>query len=231
MIKLYNDDCMNVFPSLEDGSVKLTLTDIPYDEVNRKSGGLRNLDKSHADVITFPLDKFIDEVVRVTSGSIYIFCGSVQVSHIRNRLIDYGLSVRHCIWEKTNPSPMNGQYMWLSSIENCVYARKKGAYFDIRERCKSAVWKCPTEKYKGHPTPKPIELMERLIQASSQSGDTVFDPCMGSGSVGIAAKRTRRNFIGVEFDKKYYSITQDRINKAIKGIGEKKDIFSFTTGN
>jgi DNA modification methylase len=230
-IKLYNDDCMKILPSLKDGSITLTLTDIPYDEVNRKSGGLRNLDKSHADIITFPLDKFIDEVVRVTSGSIYIFCGSVQVSHIRNRLIDHGLSVRHCIWEKTNPSPMNGQYMWLSSIENCVYARKKGAYFDIRERCKSAVWKCPTEKYKGHPTPKPIELMERLIQASSQSGDTVFDPCMGSGAVGIAAKRTRRNFIGVEFDKKYYSITQDRIDKAIKGIGEKKDIFSFVTEN
>jgi len=231
MIKLYNDDCMNILPSLADGSITLTLTDIPYDEVNRKSGGLRNLDKSRADIITFPLDDFIDEIVRVTSGSIYIFCGSVQVSHIRDRLISYGLSVRHCIWEKSNPSPMNGQHMWLSSIENCVYARKKGAYFDIRERCKSAVWKCPTEKYKGHPTPKPIELMERLIQASSQSGDTVFDPCMGSGAVGIAAKRTRRNFIGVEFDKKYYSITQDRIDKAIKGIGEKKDIFSFTTEN
>jgi len=226
-VKLYNDDCMNILPSLADGSITLTLTDIPYDEVNRKSGGLRNLDKSHADIITFPLDKFIDEIVRVTSGSIYIFCGSVQVSHIRNRLIEHKLSVRHCIWEKSNPSPMNGQHMWLSSIENCVYAKKKGAYFDIRERCKSAVWKCPTEKYKGHPTPKPIELMERLIQASSQSGDTVFDPCMGSGAVGIAAKRTRRNFIGVEFDKKYYSITQDRIDKAIKGIGEKKDIISF----
>ena len=222
---------MNILPSLADGSITLTLTDIPYDEVNRKSGGLRNLDKSRADIITFPLDDFIDEIVRVTSGSIYIFCGSVQVSHIRDRLISYGLSVRHCIWEKSNPSPMNGQHMWLSSIENCVYARKKGAYFDIRERCKSAVWKCPTEKYKGHPTPKPIELMERLIQASSQSGDTVFDPCMGSGAVGIAAKRTRRNFIGVEFYKKYYSITQDRIDKAIKGIGEKKDIFSFTTEN
>ena len=218
---------MNILPSLVDGSITLTLTDIPYDEVNRKSGGLRNLDKSHADIITFPLDKFIDEIVRVTSGSIYIFCGSVQVSHIRNRLIEHGLSVRHCIWEKTNPSPMNGQYMWLSSIENCVYARKKGAYFDIRERCKSAVWKCPTAKYKGHPTPKPIELMERLIQASSQPEDTVFDPCMGSGAVGIAAKRTRRNFIGVEFDKNYYSTTQDRIDKAVSGIGEKKDITSF----
>jgi len=226
-IKLYNDDCMKILPSLKDGSITLTLTDIPYDEVNRKSGGLRNLDKSHADIITFPLDDFINEVVRVTSGSIYIFCGSVQVSHIRSRLIEHGLSVRHCIWEKSNPSPMNGQYMWLSSIENCVYARKKGAYYDIKERCKSAVWKCPTEKYKGHPTPKPIELMERLIQASSQPEDTVFDPCMGSGAVGIAAKRTRRDFIGVEFDEKYYKITEDRINKAVSGIGEKKDITSF----
>ena len=84
-IRLHNDDCMNVLPSLDDGSIHLTLTDIPYDEVNRKSAGLRNLDKSKADIITFPLDDFIDEVVRVTSGSIYIFCGSVQVSHIRDR--------------------------------------------------------------------------------------------------------------------------------------------------
>ena len=218
---------MDIFPTMEDDSVTLTLTDIPYDEVNRKSGGLRNLDKRDADIITFSLNDFVDEVVRITSGSVYIFCGSVQVSDIREKLIDHGLSVRHCVWEKSNPSPMNGQHMWLSSIENCVYARKKGAYFDIRERCKSSVWKCPTEKYKGHPTPKPIELMERLIQASSQPQDTVFDPCMGSGAVGIAAKRTRRNFMGVELDKKYYNITQERINKAVKGIGEKKDIISF----
>ncbi len=226
-VKLYNDDCMKVLPSLADGSISLTLTDIPYDEVNRKSGGLRNLDKSHADIITFPLDDFIDEVVRITSGSIYIFCGSVQVSHIRNRLIDHKLSVRHCIWEKTNPSPMNGQHMWLSSIENCVFARKKGAYFDIKERCKSAVWREPTEKYKDHPTPKPIKLMERLIQASSRPEDIVLDPCMGSGSVGIAAKRCRRKFVGIEMDTNYYNITQDRIDTAVRGIGEKMDVMSF----
>ena len=110
-IKLYNDDCMKILSTLNSGSINLTLTDIPYDEVNRKSGGLRNLDKSNADIITFLLDDFIDEVVRVSSGSIYIFCGSVQVSHIRNRFIEHNLSVRHCIWEKTNPSPMNGEHM------------------------------------------------------------------------------------------------------------------------
>lgn len=226
-IKLYNDNCMKVLPSLSDGSISLTLTDIPYNEVNRKDNGLRNLNKSDADIITFPLNEFIDEVVRVTFGSIYIFCGSVQVSHIRNRLMEHGLSVRHCIWEKTNASPMNGEYMWLSSIENCIFARKKGAYFDIKERCKSAVWRCATEKYKGHPTPKPVELMERLIQASSKRGDLILDPCMGSGAVGIAAKKTNRNFIGIEMNKKYFDITTERIEKSVRAIGEKKDILDF----
>ena len=69
--------------------------------------------------------------------------------------------------------------------------------------------------------------MDRFIHASSIPEVIVFDPSMGSGSVGIAAKRTRRNFIGVELNEKYYKITQERINKAIKGIGEKKDITSF----
>ena len=122
---------------------------------------------------------------------------------------------------------MNGQYMWLSSIENCVFARKKGAYFNIKERCKSAVWREPTEKYKDHPTPKPIKLMERLIQASSRPEDIVLDPCMGSGSIGIAAKRCRRKFVGIEMDTDYYNITQERINTAVKGIGEKMDVMSF----
>lgn len=215
-VKLYNDDCMNVLPSIEDESISLTLTDIPYDEVNRKSGGLRNLDKSYADIITFPLDNFIDEIVRVTSGSIYIFCGSVQVSHIRNRLIEYGLSVRHCIWEKTNPSPMNGQHIWLSSIENCVFAKKSGATFN--EHCKSAVWRNPTERYKDHPTPKPVKLMERLIEASSNPGDIVFDPCMGGGSVGVASKRCGRNFIGIEMNKEYYDLTVSRINSQTESV-------------
>ena len=215
-IQLHNNDCMSVFPQMEDNSVNLTLTDIPYDEVNRKSGGLRNLDKSHADIITFPLDDFIDEVVRVTSGSIYIFCGSVQVSHIRDRLIEHKLSVRHCIWEKTNPSPMNGQHIWLSSIENCVFAKKSGATFN--EHCQSAVWRCSVERYKDHPTPKPVKLMTRLIEASSNVGDTVFDPCMGSGAVGVAAKQCGRDFIGVEMNQGYYDLTEKRINGVTESV-------------
>jgi site-specific DNA-methyltransferase (adenine-specific) len=211
--RLYLDDCMNVFQKLKNGEVSLTLTDIPYDEVNRESGGLRNLNKGVADIITFPLDDFIDEVVRVTSGSIYIFCGSGQISYIRNRLIEnHKLSVRHCIWEKSNPSPMNGHNLWLSSIENCVFAKKPGAVFYEDPKRRSSVWKNPTEHYKDHPTPKPVELMKRLILASSVSGDIVLDPCMGSGAIGVAAKICGRNFIGIEMNKKYFENAKKRID-------------------
>ena len=215
-LELYNDNCMNILRTLESGSVHLTLTDIPYDGVNRKSGGLRNLDKSHADIITFPLDEFIDEVVRVTSGSIYIFCGSNQMSHIRERMIEHKLSVRQCIWEKTNPSPMNGQHVWLSSIENCVFAKKAGATFN--EHCKSAVWRNAVEHYKDHPTPKPVKLMSRLIEASSNVGDTVLDTCMGSGAIGVAAKQCARNFIGVELNKEYYAMTEERLQSQTASV-------------
>jgi DNA modification methylase len=50
---------------------------------------------------------------------------------------------------------------------------------------------------------------------------------MGSGAVGIAAKRCRRKFVGIEMDIKYYNITQNRIETAVRGIGEKKDVMSF----
>ena len=53
--KLYSGDCMKYMSQIEDGGVNLTLTDIPYGEVNRDSNGLRNLDKENADIITFDL--------------------------------------------------------------------------------------------------------------------------------------------------------------------------------
>ena len=53
---------MEIMPKMPDNSVELTLTDVPYGEVNRESNGLRTLDKKHADVMTFDLQEFLIEV-------------------------------------------------------------------------------------------------------------------------------------------------------------------------
>ena len=208
-------DCLELLAGLDDNSVTMTLTDIPYGVVNRGLGNIdciRSLDKGDADVMTFDLQKFVQEIARVTSGSIYIFCSSEQVSQIRSELVNAKLTTRHCIWEKSDPSPFNGQHFWLSSIENCIFARKSKATFN--EFCKTAVWRENIERFiKDHTTPKSVLLLKRLIEASTNEGDTVLDPCMGSGSTGIACKMTGRIFIGCDINPDYVDAAAKRIEE------------------
>jgi site-specific DNA-methyltransferase (adenine-specific) len=214
-IQLINADCLQAMKDIPDGSIDMVLTDIPYGEVNRDSNGLRNLDKGKADTInTLDLEKTVNELIRVCRGSLYIFCGTEQVSNIRKLFVNEKLSTRLCIWEKTNPSPMNGQHIWLSGIECCVYAKKKNAVFN--EHCKNSVFRFPSTRSKIHPTQKPVKLMQYMIEASSNEGDTVLDAFMGSGTTGVACKNLNRNFIGIELDETYFNLAKDRINNHIK---------------
>lgn len=63
-----------------------------------------------------------------------------------------------------------------------------------------------------HPTQKPIDLMEYLIKTYTNEGDTVLDNCMGSGTTGVACKKTGRHFIGIEKDEKYFEIAVSRVS-------------------
>lgn len=66
----------------------------------------------------------------------------------------------------------------------------------------------------GHPTQKPVALIECLINAYSNPGDTVLDCCMGSGTTGEACALTDRKFVGIEIDKTYFNKAKERIEKA-----------------
>ena len=68
------------------------------------------------------------------------------------------------------------------------------------------------EEKRYHPTQKPIKLIKRLIYASSNKGDIVFDPFVGSGSTAVAAVQLERDFLGFEIEKKYYEIAVRRID-------------------
>lgn len=213
---LFCGDCMSYLKNAPNKSMTCTVTDIPYGEVNRKSNGLRNLDKKDADIVAFSLEDFVKEICRVTSGSIYIFCGTEQVSTIRSLLVKAGASTRLCIWEKTNPSPMNGKTIWLSGIECCVYGKFKGATFN--EHCKNTVFRFPTVRGKIHPTQKPVALLQYLIETSTNEGDIIFDPCMGSGTTGVAALKSNRNFIGVELNPEYFKTASERLEQVKTGV-------------
>lgn len=211
--KIYNEDCLEGMKRIPDGSIDMILTDIPYGEVNRKSNGLRNLDKEHADIVTFDISDLLKEFVRITKGSMYIFCGIERLSGIRKNLASCGMTTRVVIWEKTNPSPMNGTHNWLSGIELCVYAKFKGATFN--EHCKNSVLRFPTVQGKIHPTQKPLNLFNYLIRVSSNKNDVILDAFMGSGTTAIACLNTERNFIGLETNKEYYDKSLERIKNNV----------------
>ena len=216
MYKLYNGDCLEVMDKLiEEGTkVNCVLTDIPYGEVNRsKESGLRKFKKGKADEITFDINELLLRLEKICTGSFYIFCGIEQVSEIRKFFRKKDILTRLCIWEKTNPSPINCQYHWMSSIECCIYAKKKKATFN--EHYKSCVWRNPVGRSKRHPTEKPLKLFKYLIETSTNENDLVLDCCLGSGTTGVACMDTNRKFIGIELDENYFNIAKERIENHV----------------
>lgn len=214
---IYNEECLQGMEErIPDNSIDMILTDIPYGETNRDDNGLRNLDKGIADQISFDLEEALQEFNRVCSGSFYIFCGFQQLSYIDGFFRQNNISRRCLVWEKTNPSPMNGEYIWLSGVELCVYGKKPGATFN--GYCDNTVLRYPSGRSKEHPTQKPLDMFKELIEKSSDEGDIVLDPFLGSGTTAVAAKVLDRKYIGFEQNEEYYKIAQERVSEVQKKL-------------
>ena len=209
-IDLRQGDCMQIMPILLDNSVDFTLADIPYNAVNRKDNGLRKLDKGIADILNFNIQEFCEEVYRVTKNSICIFCGKEQFSEIYEFFANKKGTVRPIVWHKTNPSPMNGQYIYLSGIELAVWFKKSGANV-FNAYCSNTLFSYPNGRSRLHPTEKNHDLLKHLILDNTNKNDIIFDPCMGSGSHLLAAKQLERNGLGIELDEHYFNMAKERI--------------------
>ena len=213
MIKLLQGDCLELMNNIPNESVDLVLTDIPYNEVNRKDNGLRKLDKENADILTFDLINFLNQLYDKAKSTIIIFCGKEQVSIIHsffnNKQKKGKGTVRQLIWEKSNPSPMNGQHIYLSGVENAIWFKKRGGTFNAH--CKNTVFKYPIGRSKLHPTEKNHLLLQELILDNSNENDLILDPCMGSGSTGVVALQNNRNFLGIELNQNYFEIAKNRL--------------------
>ena len=220
MIKLLQGDCMELMNNISNESIDLVLTDIPYNVVNREDNGLRKLDKENADILTFDLINFLEQLYEKAKSTIIIFCGKEQLSIIHSYFNDKqkkGMgTVRQLIWEKSNPSPMNGQHIYLSGVENAIWFKKRGGTFNAH--CKNTVFKYPIGRSKLHPTEKNHLLLQELILDNSNENDLIFDPCMGSGSTGVVALQNNRNFLGMELDENYFNIAENRIYKQLNNI-------------
>lgn len=208
---IVQQDCIYFMKNnMNNKSVDLTLTDIPYDIVNRKSNGLRNLDKGKSDYLTFDINSFLDEIYRVTRKSIIVFCSKEQFSSIYSFFANKKGTTRAIVWEKTNPSPMNGQHIYLSGVELAVWFKYSGNK-TFNAHCKNTVFRFSNGKSKLHPTEKNHDLLKELILDNSDEQDIVFDPCSGSGSHLLVAKNLNRQYLGCEINDEYFQIAKKRL--------------------
>lgn len=213
--RVYNEDCLEGMKSIPEKSVNITLTDIPYGVVNRESNGLRNLDKENADVFNIDMDELLSEIHRVTEGQIIIFCAKEQFSEIYKFFTNKKGTTRSIIWQKTNPSPMNGQHVYLSGVEHAVWFKPRGRKV-FNAHCKNTVFTYSNGSRKIHPTQKNVDLFKELITDNSNEKEVVFDPFMGSGTTAVAAIDTGRNYLGFELDEEYHKLSEHRIADHIK---------------
>ncbi len=129
-------------------------------------------------------------------------------------------------WEKPNPPPNLSCRYFTHSTETIIWAAKdKYAkhYFNYDEMRKlnnnkqmKTVWTISApgseeKKFGKHPTQKPIELLKRIILASTQEGDIIFDPFSGSSTTGLVAVQLNRAFVGCELENEYIALSIKRL--------------------
>lgn len=157
--------------------------------------------------------EWLPEVYRVLKdGShAYIYINARNVKELQTEAEKAGFKYQNIIiWDKGNATP-NRYY--LQAYEMILLLRKGKARNINNMGTKNLLKVKNIIGNKTHPTEKPVELNKIFIENSSNQGDIVLDPFMGSGSCGVACKETGRNFIGIEIDEKYFNIAKERIEK------------------
>lgn len=226
-------DCLDPLTglaSLADKSVDHVICDPPY-EAQAHTKGRRG--RGRAGVFeSRPIDfAQIDEVtrqeaarqaVRVARGWLLFFCQAEGLNPWRDAVVVAGGSYRRAVvWVKPDSAPQftgdrpaqafemaclgwagEGRSRWNGGGKRGVYvipARTAGG--------------CQGERH-GHPTVKPLDLMEALVRDFTNHDDLIVDPFAGSGTTGVAAIRLGRRFIGWERDPKYHAIATRRLSVA-----------------
>ena len=110
-------------------------------------------------------------------------------------------------WDKRTATPNR----WYMKNDEFIGFFSKGKAFNINDCGSMAGVQLAHADETTHPTEKPVSLMEYYIRNSSQPGQLVADPFMGTGSTALAAIRSGRRFIGIERDKKWFDIACKRI--------------------
>lgn len=229
-ILLYNDDAYKKVEDLVSNGIRINhiITDPPYNiSKNNNFSTMKHprtgVDFGKWDRGMFDLFSWIPLYTKLVddNGSVIIFCSYRFMSYIGDVLEsdEVGFVVKDIlVWQKTNPMPRNITRRYVQDMEFAVWAvRKKAKWVFNKPNNKPylrSLFTAPvvsgTERI-GHPTQKSLSIMKEIISIHTNENDLILDPFMGSGTTGVACKTLKRNFIGIEKEKKYFEMAERRI--------------------
>jgi site-specific DNA-methyltransferase (adenine-specific) len=226
---LYEGDALMLLPKIPDGSVDLIVTDPPFAidfkaqrlNYNRKGSnvleGYREIPGAEYREFT---GTWMTEAARVLApaGSMYIFSGWNRLRDILEGIDTAGLTtVNHLIWKYQFGVFTKKKY--VTSHYHILFAVKdpKRYTFNKIDHYPEDVWVINREYWKGRkktPTKLPPDIVRKILRYSSNAGDLVLDPFLGSGTVAVVAQEEDRHFLGFEIVPDYCSFAngclQDR---------------------
>lgn len=201
-------DQANVAELMENETATMVMTDPPY---GVDYEGINNDDrKGLADLLSASFQLMKDYTVK--GGAFYCFHSDkcADIFHEEYRKVAKFSSM--LIWVK--PSLVLSQSDYHSKHEPCLYGWfDNGTHSWHSDRKQTTVFEAGRESLDGHTTPKPIELLAKMIGNSSEHGAKVLDLFLGSGSTLIACEQTDRTCYGMELDPKYVDVIRKRYAK------------------
>lgn len=233
-------DAINELKNIPDRSVNLIVTDPPYN-LNKDYGN--NQDKLEFDSYIGFSRQWLSEAKRVLSddGTLYVFMGMRYISYIYN-ILEQELGMNFNSWitwfytqgiGKTKGfSPRHDDILMFTKdpkkfVFNLDDIRIPQKFYRSVNNMRGAnpgnVWEFSHMHYcnrnrKKHPTQKPEGLFERMILASSNPGDVVLDPFVGSGTALRVCQQTRRCGIGIDINPEYVEMTLQRLKEEFCGF-------------
>ncbi len=212
---LYLADAFDILPTL--GEMDHCITDPPYSEETQKNARLASPHGGDAErCIDFHMDessvrRAFDMVGRIVRRWVVASMEFRHAALLENQPPENLRFVRVGCWVKSNGAPQFSGDRPAQGWEAIAILHRADGKLRWNGGGLSAVWEMAVERNNGHPTPKPVGLMQDWIRLFTDAGETVLDPFMGSGTTGVACLKLGRRFIGVEKRREYYEIACQRI--------------------
>jgi site-specific DNA-methyltransferase (adenine-specific) len=226
--RVYQGDSIRLIRDIPDGIIDLVVTDPPFaidfraQRLNYNRTG-SNVIEGYHEVSVENYESFsrewMREAFRVLSptGSMYVFSGWNRLKDILGGLDSAGFTTQnHLIWKYqfgvfTKKKYVTSHYHILFVVKD-----PKRYIFNKVEHYPEDVWEIKREYWKGKkktPTKLPSEIVRKILRFSSNPGDIVLDPFLGSGTVAVTAKQMGRHFTGFEIVGDYLSFANERLSE------------------